>query len=62
MKVVIIFNNGGHITADPDKVLVVPVIESVRDFRHELRDGKLVVVRDQITAIHAVREEEEWDA
>lgn len=62
MKVVIIFNNGGHITFDPDKVLVVPVIESVRDFRHELRDGKLVVVRDQITAIQPLREEEAWDA
>lgn len=62
MKVVIIFNNGGHITFDQEKVLVVPVVESVRDFRHELRDGKLIVARDQITAIQPLREEEVWDA
>lgn len=61
LKIALYFTNGGKMVEDMENIVLVPKVESIKDYRHELRAGKLLVLCNTLTAFRAIPElADEW--
>lgn len=61
MKVTLFFANGGKMVEEMENIVIIQKVEAINDHRHDLRNGKLLVLSDALSAFRAVKDPpDEW--